>query len=203
VTQLAALKAQIEGFSQAEEKLATLREALVEAEKQQTKHSTAIAGLQQERHFQEQELTAVETRLSEAQASLASTKDELTSETRRLAEVRARLEELQAANAAPMEELHRRLERARHDLGVIEARLRPLRDWKEAQERRLAQLSMLPPGSPEAKEVLREIDSEAADLLHIVNIPPSRTPRIVQVEAPYFTGVAMKSEHTRVSPATA
>ena len=200
VTQLAALKVQIEGFAQAEEKLATLREALAEAEKQQTKHSTAIAGLQQERQFQEKALTEVETRLSEVQSSLASTKDELTSETRRLAEVRARREELQAANAAPMEELHRRLERARHDLGVIEARLRPLRDWKEAQERRLAQLSMLPPGSPEAKEVLREIDSEAADLLHIVNIPPSRTPRIVQVEAPYFKGVAMKSEHTRVSP---
>ena len=27
-----------------------------------------------------------------------------------------------------------------------------------------------------------------------------RAPRIVQVEAPYFKGVAMKSEHTRVSP---
>lgn len=202
-TQLADLKSQIDGFSQAEEKLAALREAVAEAEKQQAKHSTAIAGLQEERQFQEQALTEVETQLAEAQESLADTKDELATEMRRLEELRARRAEFQAANDAPMEDLQRRMERARHDLGVIEARLRPVRDWKEAQERRLAQLSMLPPASPEAKELLREIDSEAADLLHIVNIPPSRTPRIIQVEAPYFQGVAMKSEHTRVSPATA
>lgn len=202
-SQLVDLKAQIEGFSQAEEKLASLREALAEAEKLQAKHSTAISGLQEERQFQEKTLTEVETRLAEAQTTLTTTQDELRAETRKLEELRARLAEFQAANNAPLEDLSRRMERARHDLGVIEARLRPLRDWKEAQERRLAQLATLPPDSPEAKELLREIDSEAADLLRIVNIPPSRTPRIIQVEAPYFRGVAMKSEHTRVSPASA
>ena len=99
---------------------------------------------------------------------------------------------------APLDDLHRRIEKARGELATLEARLRPLRDWKEAQDRRLAQLGLLPPNSPEARELLREIDSEAADLLQIVNIPPSRTPRVVQVEPPYFNGVPLKSGRVRV-----
>ena len=181
-----------------EQKLASLENSIAEAEKRHKVHETAIAGLQQERTHQEEALVKVETSLAEAQAALTTCRDELTSSKQQVEELRARRAELEAANNAPLDDLHRRIEKARGELATLEARLRPLRDWKEAQDRRLAQLGLLPPNSPEARELLREIDSEAADLLQIVNIPPSRTPRVVQVEPPYFNGVPLKSGRVRV-----
>lgn len=192
------LRSQIAELAPMEQKLASLENSIAEAEKRQKAHETAIAGLQQERTHQEQALVKIETSLAEAQAALTTCRDELTSSKQQVEELRARRSELEAANNAPLDDLHRRIEKARGELATLEARLRPLRDWKEAQDRRLAQLGLLPPNSPEARELLREIDSEAADLLQIVNIPPSRTPRVVQVEPPYFNGVPLKSGHVRV-----
>lgn len=196
--QCAKLRSQIAELAPMEQKLASLQNSIAEAEKRQKAHETAIAGLQQERTHQEQALVKIETSLAEAQAALTTCRDELTSSKQQVEELRARRAELEAANNAPLDDLHRRIEKARGELATLEARLRPLRDWKEAQDRRLAQLGLLPPNSPEARELLREIDSEAADLLQIVNIPPSRTPRVVQVEPPYFKGVPLKSGHVRV-----
>ncbi|MBL9183368.1 MAG: FHA domain-containing protein [Verrucomicrobiaceae bacterium] len=196
--QCAKLRSQIAELAPMEQKLASLENSIAEAEKRQKVHETAIAGLQQERTHQEQALVKIETSLAEAQAALTSCRDDLTSSKQQVEELRARRAELEAANNAPLDDLHRRIEKARGELATLEARLRPLRDWKEAQDRRLAQLGLLPPNSPEARELLREIDSEAADLLQIVNIPPSRTPRVVQVEPPYFNGVPLKSGHVRV-----
>lgn len=196
--QCAKLRSQIAELAPMEQKLASLENSIAEAEKRHKVHETAIAGLQQERTHQEEALVKIETSLAEAQAALTTCRDELTSSKQQVEELRARRAELEAANNAPLDDLHRRIEKARGELATLEARLRPLRDWKEAQERRLAQLGLLPPNSPEARELLREIDSEAADLLQIVNIPPSRTPRVVQVEPPYFKGVPLKSGHVRV-----
>lgn len=196
--QCAKLRSQIAELAPMEQKLASLENSIAEAEKRQKAHETAIAGLQQERTHQEQALVKIETSLAEAQAALTTCRDELTSSKQQVEELRARRAELEAANNAPLDDLHRRIQKARGELATLEARLRPLRDWKEAQDRRLAQLGLLPPNSPEARELLREIDSEAADLLQIVNIPPSRTPRVVQVEPPYFKGVPLKSGHVRV-----
>jgi predicted nucleic acid-binding Zn-ribbon protein len=175
-----------------------LENSIAEAEKRQKAHETAIAGLQQERTHQEQSLVKVETTLAEAQSALTTCRADLASGKQQVEELRARRDELEAANKAPLDDLHRRIEKARGELATLEARLRPLRDWKEAQDRRLAQLGLLPPNSPEARELLREIDAEAADLLQVVNIPPSRTPRVVQVEPPHFKGVLLKSGHVRV-----
>lgn len=196
--QCARLRSQIAELAPMEQKLASLENSIAEAEKRQKAHETAIAGLQQERTHQEEALVKIETSLAEAQAALTTCRDELTSSKQQVEELRARRSELEAANNAPLDDLHRRIEKARGELATLEARLRPLRDWKEAQDRRLAQLGLLPPNSPEARELLREIDSEAADLLQIVNISPSRTPRVVQVEPPYFKGVPLKSGHVRV-----
>ena len=196
--QCAKLRSQIAELAPMEQKLASLENSIAEAEKRHKVHETAIAGLQQERTHQEEALVKIETSLAEAQAALTTCRDELTSSKQQVEELRARRAELEAANNAPLDDLHRRIEKARGELATLEARLRPLRDWKEAQDRRLAQLGLLPPNSPEARDLLREIDSEAADLLQIVNIPPSRTPRVVQVEPPYFNGVPLKSGHVRV-----
>jgi pSer/pThr/pTyr-binding forkhead associated (FHA) protein len=197
--QCAKLRSQIAELAPMEQKLAALQNELPEAVKRQKTHETAIAGLQLERTHQEEALEKVETSLAEAQAALMTCREDLASGKQQVDELRARRAELEAANNAPLDDLHRRIEKARGELATLEARLRPLRDWKEAQDRRLAQLGLLPPNSPEARELLREIDAEAADLLQIVNIPPSRTPRVVQVEPPYFIkGVLLKSGHTRV-----
>ncbi len=196
--QYAKVRSQIAEVAPMEQKLVSLENSIAEAEKRQKAHETAIAGLQQERTHQEQTLVKVETSLAEAQSALTTCRADLASSKQQVEELRARRDELEAANNAPLDDLHRRIEKARVELATLEARLRPLRDWKEAQDRRLAQLGLLPPSSPEARELLREIDAEAADLLQIVNIPPSRTPRVVQVEPPYFKGVPLKSGHVRV-----
>ena len=196
--QCAKLRSQIAELAPMEQKLASLENSIAEAEKRHKVHETAIAGLQQERTHQEEALVKVETSLAEAQAALTTCRDELTSSKQQVEELRARRAELEAANNAPLDDLHRCIEKARGELATLEARLRPLRDWKEAQDRRLAQLGLLPPNSPEARDLLRAIDSEAADLLQIVNIPPSRTPCVVQVEPPYFNGVPLKSGRVRV-----
>ncbi|MBL9133638.1 MAG: hypothetical protein JNG86_20680, partial [Verrucomicrobiaceae bacterium] len=169
-----------------------------EAQKHHAAHSNAVAGLQTERQHQEQALTAVEERLTAAQEALKACQDEHAAEKRQLDDTRALRASLEAANNAPLDDLRQRIDKARHDLGILEARLMPLRDWKEAQDKRLAHFSALPADSPEARELLREIDAEAADLLRIIHTPPSRTPRIIQVEPPLFKGVPLKSEHTRV-----
>jgi pSer/pThr/pTyr-binding forkhead associated (FHA) protein/predicted nucleic acid-binding Zn-ribbon protein len=192
------MRSQIAELAPMEQKLASLETSIVEAEKRQKAHETAIDGLQQERTHQEEALIKVETSLAEAQAALTACREDLASGKKQVEELRDRRAEFEAANNAPLHDLHHRIEKAQGDLATLEARLRPLRDWKEAQDRRLAQLGLLPPHSPEARELLREIDSEAADLLQIVNIPPSRTPRVVQVEPPYFKGVPLKSGHIRV-----
>ncbi len=103
-----------------------------------------------------------------------------------------------AANAAPLEALNQDIETARRQLTHLTARLMPLRDWKEAHLQRTALLSTLEPGTPEAHDLLREIEAEAADLLRIITTPPSRTPQIFHIEHPHFTGVPMKSETTRI-----
>ena len=196
--QCAKVRSQIAEVAPMEQKLVSLENSIAEAEKRQKAHETAIAGLQQERTHQEEALVKVETSLAEAQTALTTCRADLASTKQQVEELRARRAELEAANNAPLDDLHRRIEKARGELATLEARLRPLRDWKEAQDRRLAQLGLLPPNSPEARELLREIDAEAADLLQVVNIPPSRTPRVVQVEPPYFKGVLLKSGHVRV-----
>lgn len=196
--QLQRLQEQTAEVAVLEQKLTALQSDLQEAEKRQKTHETAIAGLQQERAHQEQALVKVEASLAEAQEALTTCRAELSLGKQQVEELRARRAELEAANNAPLADLHRRIEIARGELATLEVRLRPLRDWKEAQDRRLAQLGLLPPNSPDARELLREIDSEAADLLQIVNIPPSRTPRVMQVEPPYFKGVPLKSGHVRV-----
>jgi pSer/pThr/pTyr-binding forkhead associated (FHA) protein len=196
--QYARVRSQIAEVAPMQQKLVSLENSIAEAEKRQKAHETAIAGLQQERAHQEEALVKVETSLAEAQSALTTCRADLASSKQQVEELRARRDELEAANNAPLDDLHRRIEKARVELATLEARLRPLRDWKEAQDRRLAQLGLLPPNSPEARELLREIDAEAADLLQIVNIPPSRTPRVVQVEPPYFKGVPLKSGHVRV-----
>lgn len=196
--QYARVRSQIAEVAPMQQKLVSLENSIAEAEKRQKAHETAIAGLQQERAHQEEALVKVETSLAEAQSALTTCRADLASSKQQVEELRARRDELEAANNAPLDDLHRRIEKARVELATLEARLRPLRDWKEAQDRRLAQLGLLQPNSPEARELLREIDAEAADLLQIVNIPPSRTPRVVQVEPPYFKGVPLKSGNVRV-----
>lgn len=197
-SRLTSLKAELLAFTQAEAELATRRAAHDAAEKQM---DAQLAGLQQRRESQEKVLTEIETRLAAAREALVSMEEEKAGLNKHLEELRASRAELQASMDAPLEDLRRRTEKSRHDLGVIEARLRPLRDWKEAQERRLAQLATLPADSPEAHELIREIEHESSDLLRIMNTPPSRTPRIIQIEPPFFAGVPMKSGHIRISSA--
>jgi pSer/pThr/pTyr-binding forkhead associated (FHA) protein len=200
-SRLTSLKAELEAFAHAEAELATRRAAHAVAEQQMDAHRAALACLLQERESQEKALVEMETRLAAAREALVSMEEQQAGLKKHVEELRAARDELQASMDAPLEDLRRRIEKSQHDLGVIEARLRPLRDWKEAQERRLSLLASLPADSPEARELLREIEREAADLLRLMNLPPSRTPRIIQIEPPFFAGVPMKSGHIRVSSA--
>ena len=192
------VRSQITELATREQTLASLEKSIAESEKRQKAQETAIARLQQEQTHQEQTLVKVETSLAAAQKALTTCRADLASSKEQVEELRARRVELEAANNAPLDDLHRRIEKAQAELATLEARLRPLRDWKEAQDRRLAKLGLLPRNSPEAQELLHEIDAEAADLLQIVNMPPSRTPRVLQVEPPYLKGVMLKSGHIRV-----
>lgn len=201
-SKLAQVRGQLAEMASLEQKMASLKDSLAEVEKCRRAHESAIVGLQQEQTHQQAVLIQVENSLAETQEALTSCRADLVTGKQQLEDIRALRAEHVAANQAPLDELHRRIERARAELATLETRLRPLREWKESLVRRQAQLSLLPPHSPEARELLREIESDSAQLLHIINTPPSRTPRIVQVEPPCFTGVPLKSGHVRMQAGT-
>ncbi|MFM7606150.1 MAG: FHA domain-containing protein [Prosthecobacter sp.] len=201
-SKLAQVRAQLVEMASMEQKMASLNDSIAEAEKCRRAHESAITGLQHEQTHQQAALLKVENSLAETQEALASCRADLVTGKQQLEEIRALRAGHEAANQAPLDELHRRIDRARGELATLEARLRPLREWKDSLVRRQAQLSLLPPHSPEARDLLREIESDSAQLLHIINTPPSRTPRIVQVEPPCFTGVPLKSGHVRLQAGT-
>ncbi len=182
--------------------LAGTQEKLTQAQSQHAALTAAIASLQQQQEHERQQhaltLQQIHEQLTTAQSDLNACRSDLAAELPLLDAARTQRAALDAANAAPLETLNQDIETARRQLSQLTARLMPLRDWKEAQVQRTALLSTLPPGTPEARDLLHEIEAEADDLLRIITTPPSRTPHIFHIEHPHFTGVPMKSETTRI-----
>jgi len=97
--------------------------------------------------------------------------------TKREAEQRSRFEEIQKltadaeTNAAEQtEQLTRGLDLTRRELADMEMKLAPLRDWKDAMDKRYERLAALPEDSAEARELWREIEAEKAGLRNLITV---------------------------------
>jgi hypothetical protein len=90
------------------------------------------------------------------------------SERDRFEEVRRLTVEAEKEHKGRMEELQRTIEDTRRELAEMEMKLAPLREWKDAMDKRYTRLASLPEDSAEARELFKEIEAEKAGLRNFV-----------------------------------
>jgi hypothetical protein len=81
------------------------------------------------------------------------------------------------------EEIRQGTETSRRELNELEVRLAPLRDWKDAMDKRYARLAALPEDSTEARELWHEIESEKANLRNLIPTSAGQTRSVSLREA--------------------
>lgn len=179
---------QCEDLAETRQELAEVDAALAAAEQRQNDMQEAITAKEREL----QALTAaVTTATAEEEAaagrleSLRGRENELLTELEKLAaaehSTRARFEEIrqliiegEAEQQALDEEHAQKVNAHQQELRALEAKLVPLRDWKEAMDQLYARLAELPQDSPEARELWREIEKEKEDLKNLISTARSQ-----------------------------
>ncbi|HBJ87449.1 MAG TPA: hypothetical protein DDZ88_27050 [Verrucomicrobiales bacterium] len=90
----------------------------------------------------------------------------------RYEETRSIAEEAEKERLAREEEMNRNTAAVRQELAELEARLLPLRDWKERMDQCNMRLAPLPPDSLEARNLRNEIEMAMAGLRHLLSCVP-------------------------------
>lgn len=97
-------------------------------------------------------------------------------------ECRTRFEEIQKLasdaereHAVQIQEMKLTAEQTRRALADMEIRLAPLRDWKDAMDKRYARLASLPEDSNDARVLWREIEQEKSGLKNLISATPGAT----------------------------
>ncbi len=192
--------------------------AEIEAHYQHLSATAAQHGeLQAAREQAEKKLAALESSLQKLSAKEEATRTRTESLSLREKELRAALETIttsennararlddirqltlteQKERSTVQDRASREVEATRSELATIEAKLQPLRDWKESMDQQYARLATRPQDSPAARDLWSEIEQQKASLLELVDAPGPRPPRIVHVEFAHRS-IPMKSERSR------
>lgn len=182
---------QCDELVETESKLATVKTTLVSAEANVLKSETRHKELEAEREKQEKQLKQLhddeekaKARIEELDQREEGIKKALTglveqerTDRDRFEAIRKLTAEAETANQKQKDEVAVQLEQARRELAVMESKLSPLREWKEAMDKRYARLATLPENSDEAKELWREIEAEKVNLRKTMEVSiPLSTP---------------------------
>lgn len=104
-------------------------------------------------------------------------------ERRRFEEIRRLAVEAEKDHKGRMEELQATIDLTRRELADMEMKLAPLREWKDAMDKRYTRLASLPEDSAEARELFKEIEAEKAALRNFVSLPAGGTREITLAES--------------------
>ena len=148
------------------------------------------------------EMTAEETRLQKSVAELTEQEHEARE---RFEQLRTLSTEAQGENAEQREALQRGIDLTRRELRDLELKLAPLREWKDAMDKRYEKLAALPEDSAEARVLWREIEAEKANLRRLISAEPGGTRGITLSEAVLrgLSGGGSSTENEEQTSATA
>lgn len=169
---------QCEELKETESKLATIKTTLASAEakvqQEESRNKELETGreklekeLKQFRDDEEKTKARIEEltqREEDVKKSLAELVEQERTDRDRFEAIRKLTAEAEAASQNQKDELAAHLNQTRRELAAMESKLSPLREWKEAMDKRYSRLAALPENSEEAKELWREIESEKANL---------------------------------------
>lgn len=182
-------------LAETETKLSAAKTTLVRAEAKVLQAETRHKELETDRERQEKQLQqlhddeentkgrieALEQQEEGVKKALAGIVEQERTDRDRFEAIRKLTAEAEDASQKQKDELAAHLEQTRRELAVMESKLSPLREWKEAMDKRYARLATLPENSDEAKELWHEIEAEKVNL---------RKTMEVNMPAPAQTGVA-------------
>ncbi|MEY4483305.1 MAG: hypothetical protein RL693_757, partial [Verrucomicrobiota bacterium] len=161
-----------------ESKLSTTKTTLVRAEAKVLQAETRHKELETDLEKQQQKLKQLLDEESKAgqrleelgqqeedvKKALAALVDQERTDRDRFEAIRKLTAEAEDASQKQKDQLATHLEQTRRELAMVESKLSPLREWKEAMDKRYARLATLPENSDEAKELWHEIEAEKVNL---------------------------------------
>jgi pSer/pThr/pTyr-binding forkhead associated (FHA) protein/predicted nucleic acid-binding Zn-ribbon protein len=183
-TERAELEKQCQALADTESKLAEAKAGLQKAGAQrieldtwikdlETKRIAAqnlVDGLHQDEEVTKGRLEVLRGREKDLRLQLDQLSDRERSERDRFEEIRRLGVEAEKEHHGRMEELQRTIEVTRRELADMEMKLAPLREWKDAMDKRYTRLASLPEDSSEARELFKEIEAEKAALQNLISV---------------------------------
>lgn len=191
------LDRQIKELAAVEDKLHQTRIVLQKVEGQRTETESWLRVLEEKKAFVQTGIDALAAEegtskgrlevLRGREKDLRLALDELSQreqeERGRFEEIRRLSVEAEKEHAAQSESLKRSIDLTRRELGDLELKLAPLREWKDAMDKRYEKLASLPEDSAEARELWREIEAEKANLRTLISADAGQTRGITLSEA--------------------
>lgn len=207
-TERLALETQCQALANTDMKLAEAKAGLQQAGSQRIEIDAWIKELETKRvaaqnvvdglHLDEEvtkgRLEVLRGREKDLRTQLDDLAERERSERDRFEEIRRLAVEADKEHKARMEELQRTIELTRRDLADMEMKLAPLREWKDAMDKRYTRLASLPEDSAEARELFKEIEAEKVALRNLVSVPEQGTARGIAPGEAVLRGINPQDE---------
>lgn len=152
-----------------EKQLVEVKIAIAAGEAQITAQKSALQTLAGDESATKGRIEVLHAREKDLRAELAQLAAGERRQRTRFEEVRQLATEAEKEHTALLQQHAADLENARSELADLTARLKPLRDWKEAMDLLYARLATLPQDSPEARDLWHEIEKEKAGLRELIS----------------------------------
>lgn len=183
------IERQIHELAAVEGKLHQTRIALQKVEGQRTETEALVMVLEEKKAFLHTtidslsadegttrgKLEVLRSREKDLRHSLEELSQREQSERKRFEEIRRLSTEAEKEHEAQTERFQSSIDLTRRELGDLELKLVPLREWKDAMDRRYEKLAALPEDSAEARALWGEIEGEKANLRKLITAGAGRT----------------------------
>ena len=153
-----------------------------------------VDSLHQDEEVTKGRLEVLRGREKDLRAQLESLNERERAERERFEEIRRLGVEAEKEHKGRKEELHRNIELTGRELAEMELKLAPLREWKEAMDKRYTRLASLPEDSAEARELFKEIEAEKDALRNLISVPSAGGTHGVSLEESVLRGIGPAEE---------
>lgn len=160
-----------DGVAAAEAERADLNGQLNDLETKRAAAQKVVDGLNHDEDATKGRLEVLRGREKDLRTQLDELSERERIERDRFEEIQGLTTEAEKEHKARMEEMLRTAELTRRELADMEMKLAPLREWKDAMDKRYSRLASLPEDSVEARELFKEIEAEKNALRNIISDP--------------------------------
>lgn len=158
-----------------------LNTQLADLETHRTAVQKIVDGLNHDEEATKGRLEVLRGREKDLRTQLDELKERERIERDKFEEIQGLSTEAEKEHKARMDEMLRTTDLTRRELAEMEMKLAPLREWKEAMDKRYARLASLPEDSTEARELFKEIEAEKNALRNLINDPAKGSSRSISL----------------------